>query len=291
MPTVPATSAYTDFAGLGQLRASARSDPQGSLRAVAQQFEGLFVQMVLKTMREASLGDPLFDNDQSRLYRDMFDGQLSTTLAGNGSVGLTDVIMRQLDGSKVRPTSPPAAMEPRPAVAPPAARSEPPTTGLFEQPMQFVRAIWDQARSAAARLGTEAKVLVAQAALETGWGRHVPQRADGASSHNLFGIKAGAQWAGDRVAVPTLEFRDGIVHRENASFRAYDSVADSFNDYVQLLKSNPRYRAALELADDPRHFAQALQRAGYATDPAYGQKILGILHGDVLDAAVGALKP
>lgn len=291
MPTVPATTAYTDFAGLGQLRASAHSDPKGSLRAVAQQFEGLFVQMVLKTMREASFGDALFDNDQSRMYRDMFDGQLSTTLAGNGSVGLTDVIMRQLGGGMARPTSPPAGTAPPPAVAPPAARSEPPTVGLLEQPMQFVRAIWDQARSAAAELGTEAKVLVAQAALETGWGRHVPQRADGASSHNLFGIKAGGQWSGDRVAVPTLEFRDGIVRQENASFRAYDSVADSFNDYVQLLKSNPRYRAALDLADDPRHFAQALQRAGYATDPAYGQKILGILHGDVLDAAVGALKP
>lgn len=291
MSTVPATAAYTDFAGLGRLRASARSDPQGNLRAVAQQFEGLFVQMVLKTMREASLGDSLFDNDQSRLYRDMFDGQISTTLAGSGSVGLTDVIMRQL-GGKERPISPVAgaAIPPPARTPPPVARDEPPAAGMFEQPLHFVRAIWDQARSAAAELGTEAKVLVAQAALETGWGRHVPRRADGNSSHNLFGIKAGEQWSGDRVAVPTLEFRDGIVHRENANFRAYDSVADSFSDYVQFLKSNPRYRAALELAGDPRHFAQALQHAGYATDPAYGQKILGILNGDALNAALGALK-
>lgn len=291
MSTVPATAAYTDFAGLGRLRASARSDPQGNLRAVAQQFEGLFVQMVLKTMREASLGDSLFDNDQSRLYRDMFDGQISTTLAGSGSVGLTDVIMRQL-GGKERPISPVAgAAIPPPARVPaPVARDEPPAAGMFEQPLQFVRAIWDQARSAAAELGTEAKVLVAQAALETGWGRHVPRRADGNSSHNLFGIKAGEHWRGDRVVVPTLEFRDGIVHRENANFRAYDSVTDSFSDYVQFLKSNPRYRAALELAGDPRHFAQALQHAGYATDPAYGQKILGILNGDALNAALGALK-
>lgn len=292
MAMTPANTAYTDFAGLGELRASAHRDPKGSLRAVAQQFEGLFVQMVLKSMREASPGDALFDNDQSRLYRDMFDGQLSTTLAGNGSVGLTDVIMRQL-GGKDRSDSPPAGKAPRPVAVPlpPAARSEPPAAGLLEQPLHFVRAVWDQARSAAAQLGTEAKVLVAQAALETGWGRHVPLRPDGASSNNLFGIKADGQWSGDRVAVPTLEFRAGVIHPENASFRAYDSVADGFNDYVQLLKSNPRYRAALELANNPGHFAHALQRAGYATDPAYGQKILGILNGDVLGAAIGALKP
>jgi flagellar protein FlgJ len=289
-PTVAARTAHTDFASLGRLRASAHNDPKGSARAVAQQFEGLFVQMVLKTMREASLGDGLFDNDQSRMYRDMFDGQLSTTLAGNGGVGLADAIMRQL-GGEVRPTAHPAGTVPRPAAAPPVARAAPPALGLLEQPLHFVRAVWDQARTAAAQLGTDAKLLVAQAALETGWGRHVPQRPDGASSNNFFGVKAGGQWSGDRVAVPTLEFRDGVVRRENASFRAYDSVADGFNDYVRLLKSNPRYRAALELADDPRHFAHALQRAGYATDPAYGQKVLGILHGNVLDAAVGALKP
>lgn len=286
----PTVAAHTDFAGLGRLRASAHHDPKGSARAVAQQFEGLFVQMVLKTMREASFGDALFDSDQSRMYRDMFDGQLSTMLAGNGGIGLTDAILRQL-GGEVRPTSPPAGTLPRPAAAPPVARAAPPAPGLLEQPLHFVRAVWDEARTAAAQLGTEAKLLVAQAALETGWGRHVPQRADGGSSNNFFGVKAGAKWSGDRVAVPTLEFRDGVVRRENASFRAYDSVADGFNDYVRLLKSNPRYRSALELADDPRHFAQALQRAGYATDPAYGQKILGILNGDVLGAAIGALKP
>ncbi|MGE3296926.1 MAG: glucosaminidase domain-containing protein [Porticoccaceae bacterium] len=290
VPTAAAHTAYTDFAGLGRLRASAHHDPKGSARAVAQQFEGLFVQMVLKTMREASFGDTLFDSDQSRMYRDMFDGQLSTMLAGNGGIGLTDAILRQL-GGEVRPTSPPAGTLPRPAAPPPVARAAPPAPGLLEQPLHFVRAVWDQARTAAAQLGTEAKLLVAQAALETGWGRHVPQRPDGGSSNNFFGVKAGAKWSGDRVAVPTLEFRDGVVRRENASFRAYDSVADGFNDYVRLLKSNPRYRAALELADDPRHFAQALQRAGYATDPAYGQKILGILDGDVLGAAIGALKP
>lgn len=286
----PTVAAHTDFAGLSRLRASAHHDPKGSARAVAQQFEGLFVQMVLKTMREASFGDTLFDSDQSRMYRDMFDGQLSTMLAGNGGIGLTDAILRQL-GGEVRPTSPPAGTLPRPTAAPPVARAAPPAPGLLEQPLHFVRAVWDEARTAAAQLGTEAKLLVAQAALETGWGRHVPQRADGGSSNNFFGVKAGAKWSGDRVAVPTLEFRDGVVRRENASFRAYDSVADGFNDYVRLLKSNPRYRSALELADDPRHFAQALQRAGYATDPAYGQKILGILNGDVLGAAIGALKP
>jgi flagellar protein FlgJ len=298
---VAAHTAYTDFASLGRLRASAHNDPKGSARAVAQQFEGLFVQMVLKTMREASLGDGLFDSDQSRMYRDMFDGQLATTLAGNRGVGLADAIMRQL-GGEVRPTTNPAGTMPWPAAArptaavapgaaPPVAHPSTPALGVLEQPLHFVRAVWDQARTAAAQLGTDAKLLVAQAALETGWGRHVPQRPDGASSNNFFGVKAGGQWSGDRVAVPTLEFRDGVMRRENASFRAYDSVADGFNDYVQLLKSNPRYRAALELANNPGHFAHALQRAGYATDPAYGQKILGILNGDVLGAAIGALKP
>lgn len=280
--------AYTDFSGLDRLRASARSDPKGSLRAVAQQFEGLFVQMVLKSMRDASLGNGLFDSDQSRLYQDMFDGQLSTTLAGRGSLGLTDVIMRQLGGE---PGRAPAVAPPPRSVAPAAAPPAGPDPGVLDQPLKFVRAIWDHACSAAAELGTQAKVLVAQAALETGWGRHVPQRADGASSNNLFGIKAGGQWAGVSVAVPTLEFRDGVLRRENASFRAYDSLADGFDDYVQMLKANPRYRAVLAGAEDPRHYARALQSAGYATDPAYGQKILGIFGGGTLDAAIEALKP
>lgn len=278
---------YTDFAGLDRLRAGARSDPKGNLRAVAQQFEGLFVQMVLKSMRDASLGDGLFDNDQSRLYQDMFDGQLSTTLAGRGSLGLTDVIMRQLGGQPARvPTA-----APLPPVAPVAAHPAEPDAGVLDQPLKFVRAIWDHARSAAAELGTQAKVLVAQAALETGWGRHVPQRADGASSNNLFGIKAGGQWPGASAAVPTLEYRDGVLRRENASFRAYDSLADGFDDYVQMLKSNPRYHAGPAGAEDPRHYARALQSAGYATDPAYGQKILGIFDGGTLDSAIEALKP
>lgn len=277
-----------DFTGLATLKAAARDAPQAALRSAARQFEGLFLQMVLKAMREAGFGDPLFDSDQTRMYRELFDGELANSLSATGNPGLAELIVRQLGGTAA-PSSPTAQVAlPAPGLSAPGLPRPPAAAGggSFSSPADFLRAIWDKARAAAAELGTEARVLVAQAALETGWGRHIPRRPDGSSSHNLFGIKAGAGWRGDRVAVPTLEFRDGVMQRETARFRAYPSLEDSIDDYVRLLQSSPRYHPALAQGTDPRGFTQALQRAGYATDPGYSDKILDILHGDLLGGAL-----
>ena len=152
-----------------------------------------------------------------------------------------------------------------------------------------MRTLWPHASEAAARLGLPPEALLAQAALETGWGRHVIRRADGGSSHNLFGIKADGRWQGERASTQTLEYVDGVAVRVRDHFRAYASHADSFNDYVDFLQRNPRYRDALQRTGDAAAYFSALQAAGYATDPAYATKIQRILDGDTLRNASGAM--
>ena len=155
-------------------------------------------------------------------------------------------------------------------------------------PEQFVAKIWHHAQAAARELGVDARALVAQAALETGWGRKQIQRGDGDSAHNLFGIKA-TGWKGERVSSGTHEYVNGVRVSEKAEFRAYASPAESFADYVRMLKNNPRYRQALQSGGDVRRFAQALQNAGYATDPSYAAKIAAIANGPTIGRAVDAI--
>jgi flagellar protein FlgJ len=160
---------------------------------------------------------------------------------------------------------------------------------LADSPEEFIQKIWPHAERAAQALGVDPRMLVAQAALETGWGRHVPASADGRSGHNLFGIKAGRGWSGERGSHLTREFVDGRMQVERAEFRRYDGVAQSFEDYVGLLRGSARYAPALAAAGDNRAFAQALQNAGYATDPAYAEKLTSIAHGPRLNRALAAL--
>lgn len=155
-------------------------------------------------------------------------------------------------------------------------------------PEGFVASIWGHAQQAARELGVDAKALVAQAALETGWGRKLVQRNGGGSSHNLFGIKS-TGWSGERATSGTHEYVDGVRRNETASFRAYGSVGDSFADYVKLLKNSPRYQNALQAGSDVRGFAQGLQRAGYATDPRYAAKIAAIAGGPTIERAIAAV--
>ncbi|WP_457320099.1 flagellar assembly peptidoglycan hydrolase FlgJ [Stenotrophomonas sp. P5_B8] len=155
-------------------------------------------------------------------------------------------------------------------------------------PEGFVASIWNHAQQAARELGVDAKALVAQAALETGWGRKLVQRNGGGSSHNLFGIKASG-WSGERATSGTHEYVDGVRRNETASFRAYTSVGDSFADYVKLLKNSPRYQNALQAGGDVRGFAQGLQKAGYATDPSYAAKIAAIAGGPTIERAIAAV--
>lgn len=155
-------------------------------------------------------------------------------------------------------------------------------------PEGFVAGIWAHAQTAAKELGVDARALVAQAALETGWGKRQITHGDGRTSHNLFGIKA-TGWSGDRATVGTHEYVNGARRNETASFRSYSSPAESFADYVRLLKSNPRYQKALEAGTDVRGFARGLQQAGYATDPSYANKIASIAGGPTIERAVAAI--
>jgi len=148
-----------------------------------------------------------------------------------------------------------------------------PPKKAFSSADDFVNTMLPMAKEAAARIGVDPRYLVAQAALETGWGKSVMRAQDGSSSHNLFGIKAGSSWAGNSARAITSEFRDGAMVKETAEFRSYDSYKDSFHDLVTLLQSNNRYQEVVKSADNPEQFVRELQKAGYATDPNYASKI------------------
>jgi len=311
---------YTDFQGLASLRHQAQQNSPDAVREAAKQFEAVFVQMMLKSMRAASPGDGgIMDNDQSRLYRDMYDQQIALTIAKQGKLGLADQIAKQLGGAgsdqASRPVSPEIVGDPlaalrqveriRSSVAMPVATASvksglvendrnpyPASDAPFEpsSPTAFVRRMWPHAQEAARQLGVAPEVLIAQAAHETGWGKSVPRFADGRTSHNLFGIKANRGWEGERVVNSTLEFVNGVPVKQRDGFRAYRSYAESFSDYARFLQVNPRYGEALSLVRDGSAYLRALQRAGYATDPNYAKKIQGLMDGPAFDAALGTLK-
>lgn len=151
-----------------------------------------------------------------------------------------------------------------------------PGKAAFANHDDFIATMLPMAQEAAARIGVDPKVLVAQAALETGWGKSVLRQGDGGSSHNLFNIKAGSSWKGDTTRAVTAEYEGGQVVKETAQFRSYDSFADSFHDLVNLLQNNDRYQDVVKSADNPEQFVKELQKAGYATDPHYASKIASI---------------
>lgn len=271
-------ASVTDFAGLNALKAKAAGAPQdeATIRAVARQFEALLMQQVLKSARAANLGDDLASGPGSDTYKDLFDQQMAQQLSAGRGLGIADVLVRQLSGIGGPPAmasvSTPAPIGIPVPTTPPlrgAANAEP----LPADPEQFIRSVWPQAEAAARELGLPTEVVVGHAALESGWGRHRPA----GDSNNLFGIKADAGWRGARARSETSEVRDGVERREQAEFRRYDSTAQSFSDYVQFLRSNPRYATALAHGGDARQFAQGLQKAGYATDPHYASKLLGAI--------------
>lgn len=316
--TIPSADIYTDFQGLTRLRAEARTNSPETLRAVAQQFEALFTQMMLKSMRQASLGDDLFGSAEADQYRDMFDQQLALNLSKGRGIGLSDMLVQQLGGTLDaapatdtlgdNPPNPFASRlfsgEVMPLSIPPSMGTYGPqsihsahagTTSApgqkalnFDGPEDFVRKMWPHAQHAARTLGVTPQFLLAQSALETGWGKSIIPSAQG-SSHNLFGIKAHTSWDGPRTSVSTLEYVGGIAVRRNDMFRVYPSPEASFTDYVNFLQANPRYSDALQQTKTPGAFAHALQKAGYATDPDYARKITAILNGDTLRDAVANL--
>jgi len=291
---------------LADLRRVAGGKPsRESAAAVAKQFESLFVGMMLKSMRAATPDNSLFGSQATKQYQGMFDQQIAGQISQGRGLGLAPMIQRQilrqqgLDGDgqaldsslapyadrmPVRQVAPSAAVdstEKSTVPSPASARRE----AVADSPEAFIKRIWPMAKRAAAKLDVSPKALVAQAALETGWGQHVLHGADGRSSNNLFNIKAGRGWDGRTVTVPTLEYRGDVPVRESADFRAYDSLQDAFDDYASFLRAHPRYAGAVGSGGDAAGFAHALQKAGYATDPRYAEKIQRILDGDHLSTA------
>lgn len=311
---------YTDMQGLAELRGRARAEgdthsPE-TLRKVAGQFEALFVHMMLKSMREASLGEGAFDSEQSQFYQGMYDQQLALEISKGKGLGLADVLVRQLGGSSAaspQPTRSAEVMDPflgqrlsgrRSATSTPQralSDAAPPSQvgPAALEPVQahwrpdskagFVADLWPYAQQAAQQLGVDVRVILAQAALESGWGQRVMARADGRSSHNLFGIKADSRWQGEQAQARTLEYREGRLQREQAQFRAYAHPGQSVADYADFIASNPRYTAALGVRDAGRYAAE-LQQAGYATDPHYAKKIMSIFNSKEFQTAIAGAK-
>jgi len=317
--TLPEAGSYHDLRALNSLRNLAQHDEQAALKAAVKQFESLFLQQVLKSMRDANEvfeDDDFFGGGDNDLYQQMHDEQLALSLANKQSLGLADLMVQQL--SKSAATAPAAGSMPAdvghsgftgtlPARPPLRATQhgefvvEPPT------PEAFVQSVLPHAENAAQALAVDPVLLVAQAALETGWGSRLPVLVKSAgstalpppeaainragSSHQYFGIKADGRWTGKTALALTLEFlsgpgQNGLPVRRRASFRAYDSVADAFADYVSFIKSSPRYQDAVAKAADPAAYANGLQQAGYATDPNYAAKLMQLFNSENLRACI-----
>ncbi len=267
-----------DARSLQALRGDAARDPKAVAKEAARQFEALFMQELMKSMRAAQMSSGLFDNDASRMGTEMLDAQMAQSFAGRPG-GLSEVIARQLERQMGLDPGPIPKTETKPLVlqTPEQAARAARLPRVPEKAAAFVQR-HEQAAAAAERAsGIPASFMLAQAGHESGWGRHQLRHPDGTSTHNLFGIKAGANWKGAVAEVTTTEFVNGEPRRLVQRFRAYANPAESFADYAALMKSQPRYQAVLNAGHDARAFAEGLQRAGYATDPRYADKLSGAI--------------
>ena len=339
MATAPVNAGfYADFAKMEQLRNTAQRDPQSAVKAAAKQFEGLFTQMMLKTMRQASLGEGMGDSEETKFYQDMFDQQLSVQLSSGKGIGLAEKLISQLQrgglagpaaaaGAGVGASTGPGAgkdavpalshalhgptINALPAGVPAAAAPAAPATGASAAPLApasaasasaapeaattitpasasadataaamapraptpreaFIDSIRPAAERVAQQLGVSTETILAHAALETGWGRHLPSVA----GNNLFGVKGGGSWQGASVQAATTEVTAGQPQAVQAKFRSYSSVSAGLDDYASLVGNSPRYAQALNRGDDVAAYGRGLQQGGYATDPAYVQKLV-----------------
>jgi len=301
-----------DVNGMGALRQSAKTGSPEALKGAAQQFEALFVNMMMKSMREATPQDGPMDSQTTKTFTTMLDQQMSQNIAKKG-MGLADMLVKQLsnktdaqalalgadnnastaldntlngldstsfggarslyDAQRLqRAIDAAGGNDSAGSLASDAAKA-----GQPAHVRSFQEKLATHAEEASRATGIPAKFMLGQAALESGWGKRVIKGTDGSNSHNLFGIKAGADWKGKVAEAVTTEYVNGKAQRKVERFRAYDSYADSFKDYAKLLASNPRYEKVLASGGDASHFAQGLQRAGYATDPHYASKLTRII--------------
>jgi flagellar protein FlgJ len=300
-----------DVQGVDALRRTVRASPQEGMKQASKQFEVMFMQMVLKSMREATPSDGMFGSQQEKLYTSMLDQQLSQNLSGRG-LGLAEAMFTQLNrtvgGGETaqlqsatglpgdlpatgRPGMP-LTLDPKsaPNSMPPLTRA--PDLSFYEAAAgqatlsrsvlpqahveQFVSRMLPAAQRASQASGVPAQLIMAQAALESGWGRREIRAEDGKTSYNLFGIKADKSWKGPVVEATTIEYVSGVAQKTQATFRAYGSYDEAFSDYAKFLVTNPRYANVLA-TQDPAEAAHGLQRAGYATDPQYGGKLIRIM--------------
>jgi flagellar protein FlgJ len=276
-PFATTTSSTLNLGGLDSLKLQAQNDPKAATREAAKQFETLFTQQLLKQMRDSTMASGMMDNEATKMGTEMLDAQWASKMAGLPG-GLSDVIARQLErqigvtqGVGTKPVSAnPAPVDPLHPDAPVAMPQK--------AAASFVQAHQEAAAAAEQDTGIPATFMIAQAAHETGWGRKEIRNADGTTSYNLFGIKAGANWKGAVTEVTTTEYLAGKAHKVTQRFRAYNSYAESFSDYASMMKNNPRYAGVVAAGKDAAGFAHGLQSAGYATDPAYATKLAKVIN-------------
>ncbi len=300
-----------DANGLNNLKQAAKENSPEAIKAVAKQFEAIFMNMMLKSMREATPQDNPFDNEQSRTFTSMLDQQLSSNLASKG-LGLADVLARQLSksgyaatntlqqavadesavsGSNLQggsalinnPLSPNAApkpMENKTTLTNSLSSANKilnNNSSLSDSSTEFQNRMAPHAEVASRATGLPAHLMLGQAALESGWGKREIKAIDGTPSNNLFGIKATGNWDGKVVEAATTEYINGVKLKRIEKFRAYDSYADSFKDFANLMRNNPRYEKVMSNLQNVNGYAQAMQKAGYATDPNYASKLASVI--------------
>jgi flagellar protein FlgJ len=341
---------------LAGLPGADKEEEAKQLEAAATQFEGLFMHMMLKSMRAVnrvfSEGNYL-SSFETGMYEDMLDEKLSTSMSSTHALGIADMMIRQLgdqprpsnyslpmgtpvpsslESSSLEPSSlessssapsltaalsavpfstvsfPNAGSSTVPFSIAPADRSlelgvervvrrlpvtkiEPAQRqAVFDSPQAFVEGLKAEAQATAAQLGLTPQGLLAQAALESGWGKYVIHDGAGTNSHNLFGIKAGKDWEGATVAIASVEVSNGVVGRQVSNFKRYDSYSQAFDDYARLLQGNERYQRVLQAGDNTAEFAKRLGESGYATDPEYGKKIDRVMTNPALVASLVTAK-
>lgn len=287
------SSAAWDTQSLNELKSKAGKDPAGNIRPVARQVEGMFVQMMLKSMREALPKDGIFSSDSTRLYTSMYDQQIAQQMTAGKGLGLADVIVKQMAAAQGMPPEEVPQQVPmkfdlervtsyqnqaltqmvRKAVPKVLESNDEPLTGDSKD---FLAQLSLPARLASQQSGVPHHLILAQAALESGWGQRQIRRENGEPSFNIFGVKASGSWKGPTTEITTTEYENGEAKKIKAKFRVYSSYLEALSDYVGLLSRNPRY-AAVTQAATAEQGAQALQNAGYATDPQYARKLTSMI--------------
>lgn len=300
-----------DVQGFDSMRAAANASPQQGVKMAAKQFDAVFTQMMLKSMRDATPDDGPLDSHDSAQFTSMLDQQLSQQMSNKG-IGVANAMLKQLMRSMggangaggvagaISGLSGSDASEGNLAMLNALGRAygnaaangalangagysgnsalTPPVKGNGDASVDaFVDKLANAAQQASSSTGIPARFILGQAALESGWGKREIKKADGSTSHNVFGIKATKDWTGKTVSTLTTEYVNGEPHRVVEKFRAYDSYEDAMTDYATLLKSNPRYASVINGSKSAEGFAQGMQRAGYATDPHYAKKLLTIM--------------